>query len=268
MRWDTFEQLAMRTSGFIYLDYNPSARFWAHDKLQHRPDATFEVFTYLDNEEIPAAIKADILSHDRNSNWWRVYGKGEIGELEGNVFSKWQFLPTLGLQCELIGYGLDFGFRPDPCAMVALHRTDEALVLQQVFKEAGLMSGQIIDRVRKYATPDALVVCDNARPEIIAEMRQAGLMAAPCIKDERIGNQRIGKLGQIERMAEQNFIAVGADLEREYLTYAYEQTKTGEFMPAIKDGNDHLLDAARYIWYWHHRKGMLEASVSAALEEY
>jgi phage terminase large subunit len=266
---ETFKQLAMRTSKYIYVDYNPSARFWVHEHYQDRQDASFEIFTYRDNEQIPKNILGDILSHDRNSNWWRVYGDGLIGELEGNVFKGWEFIDNKdGLEVELIGYGLDFGFRPDPSAFVALYRGDNFYLIEELFEITGLISSQITDMVKDIAIDGYPIVCDNARPEIIAEMQMSGLSAFACIKEERIGKDKVGRMGQIERMSEQTFKAVGKSLERQYLSYAYHKNKDGTHDPVIKDGNDHLIDAARYIWYWSYRRATIEALINESVKEY
>lgn len=69
-------------------------------------------------------------------------------------------------------------------------------------------------------------------------------------------------------MAEQAFIAEGKNLEREYLTYAYKQARDGSFTPNIPDGNDHLIDALRYVWYFYYRNNEIAAAIDAALKEY
>lgn len=98
--FEVFDQLYARTSGATFIDFNPSARFWAHDIADgHLPQfenrAELEIFTYRDNEELDSKLVDYIESHDRASNWWRVYGEGQIGELEGNVFNNWRFVSTL-----------------------------------------------------------------------------------------------------------------------------------------------------------------------------
>lgn len=267
----TAKQIMMRTAGFIFLDFNPSSRFWVHDEIVPREDADFEIFTYLDNQEIPPAIKADLESQPKDTNWWRVYGEGLIGELEGNVFHGWEFLPKVP-QSEVLCYGLDFGFKPDPCAMVAIRRDDNGMIIEQMFEETELTSQDIIDLVTKNVDLDIPIICDNARPEIIADMRKAGLLAVPCIKQEVIElngrAEKVGRLGQIEKMSEVKFRAVGADLEREYLTYQYHETRDGKREPVIKDGNDHLIDAARYAWYWKFRHDTISEAINERVKEY
>lgn len=268
MPWQGFEQLAMRTSGFIFIDFNPTSRFWAHDQLEQREDCSLEIFTYRDNEEIPEEIKKDIESHSRDSNWWRVYGDGQIGEVEGNVFKDWEFIDEYDGDREIIGYGLDFGFNPDPCALVAFYRTDKGLMFEEIFCKTGLRSLDIVYLCKLNTDPESTIICDNARPEIIAEMKEAGIHALPCIKQERIGKELIGRMSQIMRMQECHFTAIGKNLEREYLSYSYHQNRNGDFEPVIKDGNDHLLDACRYIWFWWHRHDMINKAVEADVANY
>lgn len=268
MRWETFKQLAMRTSEFIYLDYNPSARFWAHDNLQNRPDASFEIYTYLDNQEIPPEIKRSIESHDKTGNWWRVYGEGQIGELEGNVFKGWTFFEEWTEPKDTVVYGIDFGFNPDPCAMVAISKVDGGMLIEELFQRNGLTSLDIVRQVQRLIDPNLPVICDNARPEIIADMKQAGIHALPCVKSERFGEEIVGRMHQIEMMAEHTFFAVGKNLEREYLSYSYHQNKDGKLEAIIPKGNDHFMDAARYSWFWWHRRGMIENKVKEDLKGY
>lgn len=270
IKWDVFEQLAMRTAEFIFLDYNPSTKFWVQDKIIPRDDASFDILTYVDNEEIPAQIKRDIEQHDRNSNWWKVYGLGQIGELEGNIFKGWTFVDRESLPSikEFLGYGLDFGFRPDPCALVSLWKIDGALIAVEEWERTELTPDQIINDVAKTTGYDKLIVADNARPEIIEMMRQAGLQVIPCVKQENINGQKVGVLGQLELMSQETFIACGNNLEEEYLEYRFTESRDGTFTAKIPDGKDHCLDALRYVWYWTRRKVILDTAMAAILKEY
>lgn len=268
IKWDVFEQLAMRTSEFIFLDYNPSSKYWVHDKIIPREDSSFEILTYLDNEEIPPQIKADIESHDRDSNWWKVYGLGQIGELEGNIFTGWEFIDKIPEEKELLGYGLDFGFAPDPCALVSLWKVDGKLLAVEEWMETKLTPEQIVAKVIMTTQPNTLIIADNARPEIISQMQQSGIQVLPCVKQENIAGQLVGVNGQLEKMNEFKFLAYGKNLEEEYLDYRYNESRDGTFTSKIPKGKDHLLDALRYVWYWTHRRDILESAMARILREY
>jgi len=268
IKWDVFEQLAMRTSEFIFIDYNPTSKFWVHDKIIPREDASFAILTYLDNEEIPPNIKADIEAHDRTSNWWKVYGLGQIGELEGNIFTGWEFIDKIPEEKELLGYGLDFGFAPDPCALVSLWKVDGKLLAIEEWMETKLTPEQIVAKVIMTTPPNSLIIADNARPEIISQMQQSGIQVLPCVKQENIAGQLVGVNGQLEKMNEFKFLAYGKNLEEEYLDYRYNESRDGTFTSKIPKGKDHLLDALRYVWYWTHRRDILESAMARILREY
>ena len=266
--YDVFDSLAKRTSEFIFVDYNPSSKFWVHDKLVGKPDTSFDILTYLDNEEIPPKIRAEIEAHPKDSNWWKVYGLGQIGELEGNIFHDWEFVEQIPYEKELLGYGLDFGFRPDPCALVSLWRVDDRLLAIEEWVTYELTPNEIVAKIKDTTIPGSLIVADNARPEIIREMQQAGLQTVPCVKQENIGGQKVGLLGQLEKMGEQKFLAYGTILEEEYLDYRFVESKDGTFKAKVPEGKDHCIDGLRYVWYWVHRKQILEDAMANILKEY
>lgn len=266
--YDVFDSLAKRTSEFIFVDYNPSSKFWVHDKLVGKPDTSFDILTYLDNEEIPPKIRAEIEAHPKDTNWWKVYGLGQIGELEGNIFHGWEFVEQIPYEKELLGYGLDFGFRPDPCALVSLWRVDDRLLAIEEWVTYELTPNEIVAKIKDTTIPGALIVADNARPEIIREMQQAGLQTVPCVKQENIGGQKVGLLGQLEKMSEQKFLAYGTILEEEYLDYRFVESKDGTFKAKVPEGKDHCIDGLRYVWYWVHRKQILEDAMANILKEY
>ena len=54
INWDTFQELAGRTKDFVIIDFNPSSKFWAHERLvEGLPnDTTMLILTYKDNEAL------------------------------------------------------------------------------------------------------------------------------------------------------------------------------------------------------------------------
>lgn len=121
---EVFDQLEVRTRDFSLLDYNPTAEFWAHTEVITKDNADFIICTYKDNEALEDSIVQSIESRKENKNWWRVYGEGQIGELEGLVYSGWQAIDNIPETAELLGYGLDFGFTNDPTAIVKVYKYD------------------------------------------------------------------------------------------------------------------------------------------------
>ena len=248
---DVFNQLEPRTRQKITLDFNPVNEFWAHTELvKNRAFAdavNFVKLTYKDNEALEDSIVSSIERRrgDGTNNWWRVYGLGEIGSLEGNIYEGWLPYDELPEKTTLKRYGVDFGFSNDPTAVVAVYEDEnEEIYLKTEILGTKILTPELIARCKKL--PDALFVCDNARPEIIAEMAANGLRAIGC--DKTPGEKMNGKRYNIELVQRRkvHYFSGDKDLEREYLTYAWRKKKTGEILDEPEDSNDHIMDAIAY----------------------
>ena len=250
--WEVFDLLAPRSRKMAIVDYNPTAKFWAHEQLvegKEKDRTTFLILTYKDNEAISPQERENIESHapkkdEEPSNWWTVYGLGQIGSLEGNVYSGWveedaEKISTTG---KLVRYGLDFGFSNDESALVAVYDMGDNKigVVEKLFQK-GLLNSQYKTAFESTGVdPNVLIVADSARPEAIAEIKNAGYRIIGA--DKNAGSVLRG----IEHVSEKQIYYSGENLKREYLSYAWRKKRSGEIMDEPQDGNDHLLDALRY----------------------
>lgn len=248
--WDQFSQLEVRTNEKVYLDFNPSSEFWAHTQLANnkdRDDVDFIKLNYLGNEALnDNIIKAlEMRRGDGTSNWWRVYGLGEVGSLEGNVYEGWQPLDETEIERrgKLVRYGLDFGFSNDETALVAIYDFgDNTLGLVELVYQKGILGSDYGKILKSHnIDPSVLIVADGARPEIIAEIKKNGYRCIAANKDA--GSVKRG----IDRVQQKKIYYFGKNLEQEFLTYAWRKKRsTGEVLDEPEDGNDHLMDALRY----------------------
>lgn len=248
--YDTFTNLAIRTRKGIWIDFNPVNEFWAHTELLKRDDVDFLKLNYLDNEALEPEIIADLEARrgDGTSNWWRVYGLGEVGSLEGNVYEGWQVVDEVPEGYLLRCYGVDFGFANDPTAIVAIYENEDgALCLDEKLCQTKLLTPALVAFCKANLVEATPLVCDNARPEIIAEMQANGLRAIPC--DKSPGEKMNGKRYNIELVQRRtiSYTSRSKELEREFLTYQWAKKKsTGEMLNEPVDGNDHVADAISY----------------------
>ena len=247
---ETFEQLAARTTGKIIIDYNPTHEFWAHTWLlkEHADECDFIILTYKDNEALAPTIRQYIESKkpkpgEKPSNWWTVYGLGQIGTLEGNIYEGWRKATEDDYKnAKLIRYGLDFGFSNDETALVGIWRKESGeLIAQELIYKTNILGSQYGDELRRLGVDSSvLIVADAARPEIIAEIKAQGFRIVGA--DKNPGSVLRG----IDRVKQEQIIYDGKDLEREYLSYAWRTKRSGETLDEPQDGNDHLMDALRY----------------------
>ena len=245
--WDTFSNLEIRTRERIFIDFNPVNEFWAHTELIRRPDVDFIKLTYKDNEGLDeATTKAiEMRRGDGTNNWWRVYGLGEVGSLEGNVYEGWTVVDEIPEDYRLVRYGVDFGFSNDPTAVVGVYENEAGdICLSLEVYENRLLTPELVEKC-KILEP-VLFVCDNSRPEIIAEMQRSGIRAIGC--DKTPGEKLNGKRYNIELVLRRkiSYLSKDKELEREYLTYAWRKKKSGEMLDEPEDGNDHCMDAIAY----------------------
>ena len=248
--YNTFDQLATRTNGKVVIDYNPSHEFWAHTELlkKHPDDCDFIILTYKDNEALSDREVANIERHkpkpgEKPSNWWTVYGLGQIGSLEGNIYSGWRKATEDDYKhAKLIRYGLDFGFSNDETALVAIWRKESGeLIVQELIYKTNILGSQYGDELRNAGVdPSVLIVADAARPEIIAEIKAQGFRIVGA--DKNPGSVLRG----IDRVKQEQIIYDGKDIEREYLSYAWRTKRSGETLDEPQDGFDHALDSIRY----------------------
>jgi phage terminase large subunit len=127
-----FDQLRVRTNDFIFLDWNPTSEFWYYTEIKDKIPHDFIRLTYLDNEALPKNIIADIESRKGDRNWWRVYGLGELGEIEGKIYKGWQEIKEIPHEARLERYGLDFGYTNDPTAIVAIYKYNGGFIFDEV----------------------------------------------------------------------------------------------------------------------------------------
>ena len=251
INYETFDQLATRSRDFVILDYNPSAKFWAHEELvegKQKEKTTFLTLTYLDNEALSKQERENIESRkpkegEEPSNWWTVYGLGQIGSLEGNIYSGWEEVSPEELhKGKLVRYGLDFGFSNDESALVAIYELEGNIIgIEELVYQKSILGSQYANiLMSQNIDPNVLIVADSARPEIIAEIKANGYRIIGA--DKNAGSVKRG----IDRVSQKQIKYCGKNLKKEYLSYAWRKKRTGEILDEPQDGNDHLMDALRY----------------------
>lgn len=109
--YEIYWQLAMRTRKKVYIDYNPSERFWAHDKVIGTANTRLIISDHRRNFFLSEEEHARI-ENIADPELWKVYARGLTGKLEGVVFQNWDIVEALPPRDEWAGswYGLDFGF--------------------------------------------------------------------------------------------------------------------------------------------------------------
>lgn len=96
----------------------------------------------------------------------------------GRIYSGWKIVETVPHEARLIGYCLDFGYDPDPAAIVAVYWYKGGFILHEVLYQTELLNERLAAALK--ALPKAPIVADSAEPKSIAELQQHGLTVIPC----------------------------------------------------------------------------------------
>lgn len=243
--FDAYLELSIRTKKEIYLDFNPANEFWVHTELKDEPDADFIILTYKDNEALDESIVRQIeKNRDKAatsnywSNWWRVYGLGEVGMLEGVVFDNWKEIDKLPDDARLIGIGLDFGYTNDPTAAIEVYNWNGVRIVNELVYRTGMLNSDIA----KILPSSVTIYADSSEPKSIDEIRRYG----KTIKGVTKGADSI-RYG-IDVMQRQQYLVTkqSTNLIKELRSYCWDVDKQGVRLKNPAGGNDHAIDALRY----------------------
>jgi len=246
--YDLFDQLHTRTRKATFLDYNPTTEFWVHTKLMPNFKHAYIHSTWRDNPCLGEIERKKILAKYNKpgfENWVKVYGEGEIGILEGQIFKNWkygEFDETLPY-----GYGLDFGYHPDPDAMVkvAIDEKRKKIYLDEKIYTTEQSTQELMKNIEmKIDKPDDLIVGDSAEPRMLKEIGKR-FNAVPVKKDGTVA-------GWLKIMMDYEIIITenSYNLQKELSNYLWSDKKAG--IPI--DMYNHLIDASRYYFMFQKQK--------------
>ena len=260
-KFDTFYQLAIRTSIEIFLDFNPSHEFWAHTELEEDEDIEWIVLTYKDNEGLPASIVKEIekarvkafinpelkpdpfiesnIKSGFWANWWKVYGLGLLGSLDSVILSNYELIDSVPPEAEYLGSGLDFGYTNDPSALIDIYKWNGKRIVDEVLYAKGQDNDMLADAIE-----DRKVFADSAEPKSIDYL---ALKKKKNVKPVVKGPDSI--VFGLEMMQMQEYLVTkrSVNVIREVRGYCYDKDKTGKKSNKPAEGQeDHSIDAWRY----------------------
>ena len=244
VNFEAYNELSIRTKHEVYLDFNPANEFWV-EEIKEDKEADFIILTYKDNEALDEGIvdqieknrlKAETSTYWRN--WWKVYGLGELGMLEGVVFSNWKQIDTIPKEARLVGIGLDFGYTNDPTSCIEIYKHNEKRILNEIVYQTGMLNSDIAKKLPK----DVPVYADSAEPKSIADIQRYGIT----IKGVTKGRDSINY--GIDVMQRENYLVTSnsTNLIKELRSYCWDTDKTGKRLNKPIDNYNHAIDAVRY----------------------
>ena len=270
--FETFNQLDARTRKEVLLDWNPTSPFWYDNEIKGVIEHEWVRLTYLDNEslseqEIAFFEKRKEMAQTSEywNNWWRVYGLGLNGQVEGACVKDYMtctkgedglfYHKDKQLQgYKLVGIGLDFGVN-DPNAAIALYKRENSYIFDQILYKPKIYLSDIKSSIKKYLVgmDNVPIYADYSWKQNLLELNKMGLTRVTACKKATI-EYRIRMLNEQEIYVTDTSV----DLLREFESYRYKIDKNGEKVDGKYEGDDHAVDAAGYVLIKHLQKRLIK----------
>jgi phage terminase large subunit len=235
--FEDFQQLNMRTEDKLIFDYNPSdSSSWLY-KLPPEESVLIKS-TYRDNPFLPESIKRQIEDLKRTDEaLYQIYALGEKAISKSNIYNNWTFLGRKPQRFQSYVYGLDFGYN-HPTALIRVYWSDGDIWIEPVIYESYLTTSELIEKFKQLEIEKTVdILADYSRPEIIAELQNAGYNVNNANKSVKMGINFVKTFGV--------FCQEDEALKKEYENYKWK--KVGDIITEepVKLYDD-AMDAVRY----------------------
>lgn len=239
---EIFRQLDIRTRKKVIIDFNPVRKFWGETEFVGDRYVTVHS-TYKDNPYLSKEQVGAIEKNMNDANWWRVYGEGLTGGVEGNVYPEYEVIEDMPETFTGRCIGLDFGFVNDPTAIVDIRFQGWDLYVDLLCYETGLLNANIADYLTSNMLHRLITVCDNAEQKSIVELQQRRIKAIPCVKGRGSVAGGIAQVKQFKLHVTKRSVKLLDELDN-YKWIKDEATDT--YTNEAIDAWNHALDAMRY----------------------
>lgn len=251
--YETARQLFVRTTGLVLMDYNPTASFWGNELIEPRDECVTIHSTYKDNSFLTAEQIREIEANKNDKNWWKVYGLGEFGTLDGLIYD-FQLIHEMPEPAGLTEvWGLDFGFTHDPTAIVRVLADTRKKILyaEEICYRTGMLNADITAALQEAQLQrHTHVWADAAEPKSIAEIgRAGGFNIRACDKSAPVKSSRL--TFQLQWMQGWTLYVTKAsvNLIKELRNYTWAKDRDGNLTNVPIDTWNHACDAMRYAAY-------------------
>lgn len=246
INFDVYSELQLRTKAKTFIDYNPNATFWAHEKVIGQPNVELIISDHRHNPFIEQKQRDKIEGLKLiDLDLWKVYARGLTGKIEGLVFRNWQTCDAIPEDAKFIAIGLDFGFTNDPTAVIEVYQQNGELWLNELFYETGLTNQDISKRLLRLGiNKNRGIIADSAEPKSIEEIRRMGWTIEPASKGPDSINISISSAKNYRI----NITKHSTNLRKEFMNYKWKVDKaTGNPINQPVDYFNHGIDAYRYV---------------------
>ena len=241
--YEIYWQLAMRTRKGIYIDYNPTSRFWVHEYLIGKPDAELIISDHRHNPFLNEE-EHDKIESIEDEDLFNVYARGRTGKIKGLILTNWDIVESMPENYKLRCFGLDFGFVNDPTAKLDIRLYNGELWVDELTYMQGMTNEDIANEHREQHLPYSItIVADSAEQKSIEELKRFGLRVEPSQK----GRDSIKAGIDILKRYKIHITKRSSNIRKELLSYKWKVDKSGIATNEPVDFMNHAIDALRYV---------------------
>jgi phage terminase large subunit len=259
---ETFDQLDMRCSEAVFMDYNPVGKLWSDDLIKQ--DNAFLIHsTFKDNPFCPPEQKKKILSYEpteynlqqktADNYLWTVYGLGLKAEKPNRIFKGWETIDDKlfdDLPYSLY-YGMDFGLSAPSTLISMKFDGDQTFFFKELlYKPMNIMQGTLSDELHNLNIDKRIELIADSSNEINEtegrKLRNSGYNLIFAKKGK--GSVKAG----IELLQKKKvFVTTNSlNLLDEYENHSWRVVQ-GIQLDEPEQGNDHAIDACKYVSSWY-----------------
>ena len=163
---------------------------------------------------------------------------------EGAIFKKWGIVKEFPKHAKKVALAMDFGYSADPTAIVKCGVVDNALYIDELCYQTGMLSRDIIKTIKANNEDGSLFVySESADPRLIDEIGLGGIIIYPVQKGP--GSIMAG----IDKMLTMDIYITERSLnaQDEFRNYVWAKNKEGQYINMPEGGKDHIVDSCRYF---------------------
>ncbi len=242
--FESFNQIIMRCTHFMILDYNPSGvdnwvKTYLEDDRMKWPDqdVKLDISTYKDNPHIPIKMVNEIEGLAKTDiDLYNVYSKGQWVQSRNLVFEKINICQDVPQG--KVFFGLDFGYN-DPSVCCRVTKVEDRIYIEQIFFRTKMLLKDIAEEL--HAIGVHKVYADN-EVRTIKELRNRGIRIKPAKKGKDSIRQGLGFIRTHQIFIHEESL----ETIKEFREYKYKLDENNNPTDICLDRANHSVDAVRY----------------------
>lgn len=238
---------------FFDLEPHPEAPgfYIPHLKPEREKDCIYIPGTFRENLiNIDEGVADRYLAY-KNTNpakYWQDIEGLCPDEVRGKIYTGWQLIDAVPQDARLVRFGQDYGWFPDPAAVVAVWYWNGSYILDEVAYGTELTNEYLARAIKEYG--NAPTIADSAEPKSINEQRKYGIVVNGAEKGKDSVSFGIKAVSQKKILCTRR----SKNVWTAYENYAWAEDRDGNPKGEPEHTHSHAMDAVRYAIASMHNK--------------